>query len=133
MKSIIKKSIPSISLILIVLFLGFVFSRQIGLCPSYSYSYCANFFEAFAITLFPIIPLFIFSLITYKMKETVFQAWWKFSRVWIPLSMLAILIAPSYASNWMIPIEKGTVAFFSSAIYVVVSVSIIAYQLSKKK
>ena len=78
--------------------------------------------------LFPIIPLFIFSLITYKMQEEVFQFWWKFARVWIPLSMLGILLSPSYSSNWMFPIEKGNVALFSMILFAIVSVSMIAYK-----
>jgi hypothetical protein len=87
--------------------------------------------DSLAFIFFPMLLLLIFSLITYKMREDVFQTWWKFSRVWMPLSMLAILIAPSYSSNWMIPIEKGTVAFFSSMIYIITSLVIVVYKKLK--
>jgi len=83
--------------------------------------------------LFPIIPLFIFSLITYKMRDEVFQFWWKFARIWIPLSMFAIIISPS-TGNWMIPIEKGNVALFSMILFTISSVFIIVckhFQLKK--
>ena len=78
-----------------------------------------------------VIPFSIFSLITYPMKEEIFQSWWKFSRIWMPLSMLSILISPSYANNWMFPIEKGNVAFFLSLAFVCISVFIIINQLFK--
>lgn len=89
--------------------------------------------DKLAFILFPIIPLFIFSLITYKMQEEVFQFWWKFSRIWIPFSMFAILISPS-TGNWMIPIEKGSVALFSMILFTISSVFIIVckhFQLKK--
>jgi len=39
--------------------------------------------------------------------------------------MLAILIAPEYSSDWMYSIEKGTVAFATSALFALVSLIII--------
>jgi len=105
------------------------------------YSTCVNIFECTEILFgvmmifFPVIPLFIFSIITYFMQVEVFNAWWRFSKIWIPLSMLAILISPSYTSNWMFPIEKGAVAFFTSALFVIISILVVIYknlQLRKK-
>jgi len=120
--------------ILLILGLVTIFSRQIGLCPSYSYSVCAYFFDSFFMVLLPTIPLFIFSLVTYLMKESVFQAWWRFARVWIPASMLAILVSPSNSHNWMFPIEKGTVAFFSSIFFVIISIILITiWSLKERK
>lgn len=103
------------------------------------YRTCENVFECTEILygavliLFPIIPLLVFSLITYNMREDVYQAWWKFTRVWIPLSMLAVLISPSYTANWLFPIEKGSVAFISSCAFAVVSIVIIAFQYLQAK
>ena len=31
----------------------------------------------------PLLPAFLLSLITYKMKDEVFQAWWRFARWWV--------------------------------------------------
>jgi hypothetical protein len=129
-----KKKVLLISFIILVMSVIAIFSRQIGLCPIYSYSNCAYFFDSFFMILFPIIPLFVFSLITYKMQDSVFQAWWSFARIWIPISMLAILVSPSNTHNWMFPIEKGTVAFFSSVLFAVISlILIIIWQVKEKK
>lgn len=72
------------------------------------------------------IPLFLFSLITYRMREEVYQTWFRFVRWWIPLSMLLIFLAPEYSNDWMYPIEKGSIALLTSAIFCVVSLVIIA-------
>jgi len=77
--------------------------------------------DSVAFVFFPTITLFIFSLITYPMQDKIFQSWWRFARIWVPLSMLVILISPSYSHNFIFPIEKGTVAFFSSALFVIIS------------
>ena len=39
--------------------------------------------------------IFILSLITYKMREEVFQAWWKFARWFVPLIMLVTFLLNS--------------------------------------
>ncbi len=103
----------------------FIRSGHEGSCP---------FFLSDAIyILFPIIPLFIFSLVTFKMQDKIFQKWWKFARIWVPLSMLAVFISPSYSHNWMFPIEKGTVSFLLSLLFVVISAISIAYETYKAR
>lgn len=83
--------------------------------------------------LLPFIPLFLFSLVTYKMRDEVYRAWLRFSCIWIPLSMLAIFSAPEYSSDWMYPVEKGTVAFFSSVLYGIISIVIIIWKYTGTK
>jgi hypothetical protein len=33
-------------------------------------------------------PLFLLSLVTYKMRDEVFRAWWNFARWWVPVIIL---------------------------------------------
>ncbi|MDP3965649.1 MAG: hypothetical protein Q8Q13_02515, partial [bacterium] len=91
-----------------------------------SASNCPFILTEIGINLLPIIPLFLFSLITYRMREEVYTAWFRFVRWWIPLSMFLILIAPEYSNDWMYPVEKGGVAFAVSIVFCVVSILIIA-------
>lgn len=88
--------------------------------------------DSVALILFPIVPLFIFSLITFKMREEIWETWWKFARVWTPLSMLVILFSPS-TGNWMIPIEKGSVAFVSMCTFAFISIVLILMKYSLKR
>jgi hypothetical protein len=39
-----------------------------------------------------LIPVFIFSLITYKMREEVFRAWWRFALWFVPVIMLVTFL-----------------------------------------
>src|SRR3989344_8555185 len=90
-----------------------------------SVSNCPLVLTGIGINLLPIIPLFLLSLITYKMREEVYRAWLRFAYVWIPLSLLLIFLAPEYTYDWMFPVVKGTVAFFTSLLFVVLSLIII--------
>lgn len=82
---------------------------------------CMEYNYTIGTTLIPVVFLFLFSLITYRMSEKIFSAWSKFAVVWIPLSMLAIFLAPEYSGDFLFPIEKGTVAIISSLIFLVIS------------
>ncbi len=42
--------------------------------------------------LLPLIPLLLLSLITYKMRESVFRAWWNFARWWVPVIIVFTLL-----------------------------------------
>jgi len=59
-------------------------SRTTGLCNIYCGDAIGQFQNVFLF--FPFILLF--SLLTYKMSATVFNAWWKFARVAIPLILI---------------------------------------------
>ena len=90
--------------------------------------------DSFAFFFSPFVFLLLFSLITFRMREETFNAWWKLARIWIPVSMLAIIISPSYANNWMFPIEKGNVAVFLSLAFIIAStlVTTFSWQFSRK-
>src|SRR3989344_5364680 len=47
--------------------------------------------DFFATLIFLTIPLFILSLITYKMRDEVFRAWWNFARWWV-LVIIAVTL-----------------------------------------
>ena len=87
---------------------------------------CPFILTKIGLNLLPLIPLFFLSLITYKMRDDIYRVWLRFAYVWIPLSMLLIFLAPQYSSDWMYPIEKGTVAFFSSLLFIIISLILIA-------
>lgn len=98
------------------------------LCGGQEYGQCMDLIYSIMMNFFPIIPLFLLSLITYKMRNEVYRAWLRFVYVWIPLSMFAILIAPEYSSDWMFPVVKGTVAFYSSLLFVIISLVLIIWK-----
>ena len=94
---------------------------------------CINVLHNFFLHFLPFSVLFIFALITYWMREEIYRAWFKFARWWIPLSMILILISPEYSHDWMYRIEKGTVAFATSLLFVIVSLIIIITKLASSR
>lgn len=122
-----KKYVLVTSVIGTLVFFASLFPENTGICNLVNAS-CVFFFDPIAENLLPIIPLFLLSLITYKMRDEVYRAWIRFAYVWIPLSMFLILIAPEYSADWMFPIVKGTVAFFSSLLFVIISLIIIVWK-----
>lgn len=46
------------------------------------------------ITFLPLLPIFLLSLITYKLREEVFRSWLHFAYWWIPISLLFTLPVP---------------------------------------
>ncbi len=128
-----KKKIFFVAFFGVIFFSVSIFSREISLCPSYSYSDCAEFFDNFAKILFPFLFLFFFSLVTYFMKEEVFQAWFRLVRIYIPGSIFLILLAPSYSSNWMFPYDKGMAAVIASVGFIIVSIINITWSYRRTK
>ena len=109
-------------------FLIAIFSRQLRLCPSYSYSECAQNADSLAELLFPLLCFFVVCLITYKMPEKVFQTWAWFALPWAVLSMILIYMAPEYAQSGFGPsisLDKGFVAFIMSGLFIFASICII--------
>ncbi len=82
-----------------------------------------------------LLSVFFLSVAAYKLPDDIYAPWFKFARWWVPLSMFLILISPQYSTNFMDPIEKGSVAFAMSAIFLVASIGIIVvkYFATRKK
>lgn len=81
--------------------------------------------HSFLVAFLPTLALFLFSLITYWMREEVYRAWFKFVRWSIPLSMFLIFITPEYAGGLINPFQKGGVAFMLTITFSLVSILII--------
>jgi len=111
-----------ISLIGVLSFIVFLFATKLGICSINSS--CIFTTDPIAETLLIFIPVFILSLITHKLKNETFQAWLKFSYVWIPLTIILTLLVPEY-SNSLVPVEKAGVSFLMSALFLLISLIII--------
>lgn len=97
-----------------------------GLC-SYNYV-CSRPHDDSLMAIFLIfLPTLIFSLISFKMKDETFKSWSIFVYAWVPITILLVLLSPEYG-NSLLPVEKGTVSFFMSILFVIVSVFIITYK-----
>lgn len=69
------------------------------------------------------ISLLFFSLLTYRMHETVFRAWWNFARWFAPIIVVATLLLEGMGSGGGMgiggAISSGFNIFVSSILYVI--------------
>ncbi|MBI5230420.1 MAG: hypothetical protein HY981_03930 [Candidatus Magasanikbacteria bacterium] len=66
------------------------------------------------------IPLLILSLITYKMRDEVFQAWWRFARWWVPVIIAVTLFVQNAGGGGGWGMNGGAFdAFFIGIFYVI--------------
>lgn len=104
-----------------------------GLC---NYKYFCNRAHDDTLMIFSLtfLPIFLLSLITYKMRDEVYRAWFKFARIWVPLSIFLILISPEYGHS-LFPIDKGRVSLTMSVLFLLISLILIVikYFSSNKK
>lgn len=94
------------------------------LCGGNQYTACMQDLHLYFLLLLPVFPLFILTIMMFFVRFETYEPWFRFARLWIPLSMLAIFFAPEY-SNFMNPIEKGSVALITSALFILISLVII--------
>ena len=126
-----KRTTLLISFTGVVFFTLSLFSTQLGICNINSS--CVFIFDPIAETLLVFVTLFFLSLLTYSIRDETYKIWFRFSRIWVPLTVLLVLITPEY-SNSLIPIEKGAVSFIFSILFLLISlIIIITKSLSSKK
>lgn len=124
-----KKSLLAVSGLLSIGLLIWNYIGNYRICDfiakGWSTGNCPFVLTDIGINFLPFIPLFLSSLITYKMRDEVYRAWYRFAIWAVPFSMLLIFLAPEYSADWMFPVVKGTVAFLSSLLFTVISLLIV--------
>jgi len=95
---------------------------------------CPRFNELFIIYSLPFITVLVFSLITFKLKETTFYFWRNFSVWFIPISLIIITFLPTRTHGLdFVPMTKGAVMFFLTILYSAISIVLIIFKSLKKE
>lgn len=107
-------------------------SSKIGFCPNASYSQCAQQADSIAESLIPAVPFFVFSLLTYFMRDAVYKTWLSFALPWLLVSIAAIALTPDVPAPALggpgFGFGKGDLALLLTALFVLVSAVIIAWK-----
>ena len=80
------------------------------------------------------LPILLFSLITYNMRDEVFLSWKKFSFIYLFTYLFIVLISPWRPADFS-PFAKGIDSIRMLGLYTLISLTLIAYksyQLRKK-
>lgn len=62
-------------------------------------------------------PIFLLSLITYRMKDEVFRAWWGFARWWVPVIIVVTLLLENAGGGGTLGMNKDFTAFILIILY----------------
>lgn len=128
-----KKNILILSLsgtILVVLF------GMLGMESCYRNTTCKMFrdwlsFESFSSSIL-FLPLFLFSLITYRMRDEIFETWVKFTLWWSGVTIILVILAPADDPS-LLPITKLVVALASTAVLTIISSALVLWKRSMLK
>ncbi len=134
-KFLTKKNVFFTALIMSMAFLLSAFQKELGLCGPI-YNDCWDKVDLIWPPLSLSLPLFLLSLITYKMKEQVFNSWIKFTIWFVPLTIFLTFITPDSSGSFGLPaFGKGLVAFLLTALFTIISILIILVRsfTSRKK
>lgn len=127
-----KKKVLVFGFLLFLINMVAKFSVDLGICPYYA-SECFDKSDLIISYTYIFIPFFVFSLITFKLKESTFSAWRNFSFFAIILSLVLISFLPTRTHGLdFVPVTKGTVIFGLTILYSIVSLILVAYKSSKK-
>ena len=129
-----KRNIILLSLCGTVVLLIALFSKQIGLCPAFSYSDCSKIADTIAVVFFPFAFFFILATITYFMREEVYRAWVQIALWLLGISMILIVITPEARSGGFGPqisFDKFDVALLVSSVFTIASAAVIVWKYAR--
>ena len=122
-----KSKLMIFSLCIVVIFSIFYYINMLSSCRHEKY--CSLITELVVVFSLPLVSVFVFSVITYKLKESTFNLWKKFSIWAIPFIIIIVSFLPTHASNWdYFNIAKDTVMLFFVAFYSIISLILIIYK-----
>lgn len=94
-----KKPILFIGIIgSVLLFLPAILNQALS-CYQENWFFCNDSYRVVVFFMLPLLPVFFLSLLTYRMNDEVFRAWWNPARLWIPVIILATLITSAIDSQ----------------------------------
>ena len=65
----------------------------------------------------PLLPVFILSLITYRLKDEVFQAWWNFARWWVIVIIAVTFLLENASGGGTLGMNQDFTAFILIILY----------------
>lgn len=112
----VKKNVFLMSGLGSVLFVSLLMLLLNNYCWSFG-DFCRNVYGFLVYFIFPLPVVLVFSLITYKMKDEVFQAWFRFARWFVPIIMFFQFVFMNSSGGGSIG-NNDFAIFFTSLFYI---------------
>jgi len=128
-----KKKLFLFSCLGVISFFIAYFSINFGICFDYP-NQCNNNSKVIAVYTMLFIPIFFFSLTTFKLKQSTFNTWRSFSFYSILVFLILISFIPMRTHGLdYLPVTKGLVSVLLTIFYSIFSLILIIYQSLKNK
>lgn len=131
----LKRIVFSLSFILSVILIILNNIGTFKLCGGvYHASSCIDVLFSVIASSVIVFPIFVFSLITYKMREDVFRAWLHFAYWWVPLTIFISLLSlnSSYGGGGLGPVMQdwymSSLRLALHILFIIISLIIIAWK-----
>ena len=126
-----KKVVVGVSVLAVGVFLALNHIGTFELCGGKVYGSCMDSLHSFFGIFLPIVPFFVFALITYFMRDEVYKTWVRVAFWMLGISMILIAITPGAQTGGFGPqisFGKPDVAFLACLLFVLVSIVLIAWK-----
>jgi hypothetical protein len=128
-----KKSVFFAAFIVTVVLVSLFFIAQIQYCNYHydgyetlcmrAFGYIEQVLEPLSFSLFLAPLFFLISLITYRMKDEVFLAWWRFARWWVPVIMIVTFLLENAGGGGTLGMNKDFTALILIILYSILIVT----------
>jgi len=128
-----RKRVALISFVFFLLNIFGFFSIDLGICPN-SPGRCNNISELIISFTFIFISSFIFSLVAFRLKDSVFIIWRNFSFFAILVFFVLISLLPTYTHGLdFVPLTKGIASLYLTVLYSIISFFLILFKSFQKE
>lgn len=120
----------------VVLFLFTLFSAEIESAICSEYWRCGMYFDDLDYHIFLVALIMLLSIVVLSfLSESTFGVWFKFSVVFLPLSILLIIFSSPMRGGFtgVLPSDRELALLGLGIIYFIISLAIIIYQMVKDK
>lgn len=118
-----KKNVLILSLIGVIVFVVSMYSVDFGVCKDVSYD-CRKTVDSVQTIFSVFLLLFFLSLITYKMRDEIFQAWWGVARWFVPVIIIVtFFLNTSHQQGGFGGVAQG--AFYFAILFILYAIFII--------
>lgn len=118
-----KHSITVFSLMLFILFLSLILIQEN--CSYDDAGWCWKYWDALGHignSLMIAVPFFIFSILSLLVSSDLSRGWKRFALWWVPLSILAILLAPDHGGGMLYPSLQDMLSILLPALFIFISI-----------
>ena len=97
-------------------------------CGEVAHTFCRQILSDVMFASIIILPVFIFSLLTYFLKEEIFRAWFRFTYLWVLFSFIVIFASTDHSGGLLGISDQEAFGIITWVLYILISLIIIGWK-----